>query len=223
MTVDKQFTYQELNRRISQFSYFGSDANDKPVEVAPGGDKLSGHAVQNWCLLRMLPVLIGDKIKSPAENEVWQLVLQLRQIVELICAPAISAGQIAYLEVLIDEYLHTRCKAFPNHTLKPKHHYITHYPELIFHFGPLIRLWTMRFKSKHTYFKQSARKSHNFKNLCRTLAEKHQLLQAYLYASNFFPPDIVLEKSTEFHFTEYSEKIRRAVSNLNFEAANTEK
>jgi len=79
----------------------------------------------------MLPVLIGDKIESPAKNEVWQLVLQLRQIAELICA-----GKIAYLEVLINEYLHTRCKAFPNHTLKPKHRYITHFPELIFHFGP---------------------------------------------------------------------------------------
>ncbi|GAA6084486.1 uncharacterized protein si:dkey-15h8.17 isoform X1, partial [Tachysurus ichikawai] len=43
---------------------------------------------------------------------------------------------------------------------------------------------------------ECARKSHNFKNLCRTLAEKHQLLQAYLYAGNYFPQDIEVEKST---------------------------
>lgn len=73
VTVDKQFTYQELNQRVIQFTYFHSDANGKPVEVAPGRDKLSGHAVQNWCLLRMLPVLT-------AEIEVLQRVLQLRQI-----------------------------------------------------------------------------------------------------------------------------------------------
>lgn len=40
VTVDKQFTCHEVNQRINQFSYFGSDANDKPIELAPGGDKL---------------------------------------------------------------------------------------------------------------------------------------------------------------------------------------
>ena len=75
MKVDKQFTYLDLNRRISQFKYLGNDANDKPCEVTPGSDKLNGHAVQNWCLLRILPVLIGEKIESPDENQAWQLVL----------------------------------------------------------------------------------------------------------------------------------------------------
>lgn len=112
--VNKEFTYLELNRRINQFKYQGNDANDRPCEVSPGSDKLGGHAVQNWCLLRMLPVLIGEKIKSPGDNQTWQLVLQLREIVSLICAPAISAGQIAYLRVLIDEYLHFRKQAFPS-------------------------------------------------------------------------------------------------------------
>lgn len=112
--VNKEFTYLELNRRINQFKYQGNDANDRPCEVSPGSDKLGGHAVQNWCLLRMLPVLIGEKIKSPGDNQTWQLVLQLREIVSLICAPAIPAGQIAYLRVLIDEYLHFRKQAFPS-------------------------------------------------------------------------------------------------------------
>jgi len=61
----------------------------------------------------MLPSLIGDKIKNPSENETWQLVLQPGEIVELICAPAISADQIAYLQVIINEYLHTRWNLFP--------------------------------------------------------------------------------------------------------------
>lgn len=68
--VDKQFTYLELNRRIGQLvaKYQGNDANDKPCEVTPGSNKLSGHSVQNWCLLRMLPVLIAKKIQSPGEK-----------------------------------------------------------------------------------------------------------------------------------------------------------
>jgi len=221
VTVDKQFTYTELNRRIDQFKYLGNDANDKPCEVKPGSDRLCGHAVQNWCLLRLLPVLIGEKITSPAENEIWQMVLQLRDIVALICAPAISADQIGYLRVLIEEYLHSRKQAFPHHQLKPKHHYMSHYPELIIQFGPLIRLWTLRFESKHTYFKQCARKLHNFKNVCSSLAERHQLLQAYLSAGCLFPPVIVVEKATAFFSSDYSDSIRESVANYDFGPENT--
>lgn len=61
VTVEKQLTYLDLNRRITQFKYFGRDASNKPCEVNPGAEKLSGHAVQNWCFLRMLPVLISEK------------------------------------------------------------------------------------------------------------------------------------------------------------------
>ena len=175
--VDKMFSYLDLNRQINQFKYL--DRDDKPWEVNPEGGKLGGHAVQNWCLLRMLPVLIGDKVKNPGDNEVWQLVLLLREVLDLICAPAISNGQIAYLRVLIDEYLHCRIQTFPDNPLKPKHHYVSHYPELIIQFGPRIRLLTLRFKSKRTYFKQCFRKLRNFKNPCSTLAGRHQLLQPF--------------------------------------------
>lgn len=152
-------------------------------------------------------MLIGEKIKSPGGNQTWNLVLQLKEIVSLICAPAISAGQIAYLRVVIDEYLHFRKQAFPGPPLKPKHHYVSHYPELIIRFGPLICLWTLRFESKHTYFKQCARKQRNFKNLCSSLVERHQLLQAYLNAGKLFPPAAGIEKAAD--------SIRESVSRFN--------
>lgn len=122
----------------------------------------------------------------------------------------------AYLRVLIDEYL-----TFAGHPLKPKHHYLNHYPELIVQFGPLIRLWTLRFESKHTYFKQCARRLHNFKNLCGTLAERHQLLQSFLSAGTLFLPSVVVEKGTEFIVGDYNDKIRQSVAHLNFDHVNT--
>ena len=156
---EKQFTYVDLNRSVGQFTYLGNEANDKPPEFSPGSVKLSGHAVQNWCLLRVLPLLIGNRIKNPCENGVWKLILLLREIVAYDCAPAITADQIAYLNVLIEEYIQSRVELFPDHPLKPKHHYLCHYPELILQFGPLIRLWTLRFESKYTFFKQCASSS----------------------------------------------------------------
>lgn len=62
---------------------------------------------------------------------------------------------------------------------------------------------------------------HNFKNLCGTLAERHQLLQSFLSAGNLFRPSIVVQKGTEFIVGDYNDKIRQSVAHLNFDPLNT--
>jgi hypothetical protein len=46
-------------------------------------------------------------------------------------------------------------------------------------FGPLVRLWTMRFEARHSYFKRLASQLGNFINISYTLALRHQRLQCY--------------------------------------------
>lgn len=60
-----------------------SDASTKPCEVSPQVAKLSGQAVLN--LLRLLPLIIRDRVKD-TEDDRWQLTLQLKDILDLICA-----------------------------------------------------------------------------------------------------------------------------------------
>ena len=219
--VKKYFTYVQLNRIIVQYKFLASDADNKPCEVNISGEKLGGHAVQNWCFGRLLPLLIGHRIKDPLNDSVWGLCLQLREIVELVCSPHISADQIAHLKYIIEEYLQERSALFPDQPLIPKHHYLAHYPDLIVKFGPLIRLWTLRFEAKHTYFKQCARKLHNFKNLCSTLAVKHQLLQAYFSAGCLFPPCVQVDKGIEFHASSYNDSIKSVTEEFQFTPENT--
>ena len=209
--IGKHFTFVQLNRKIGQMELKGSDSNNRPCVVKADGEKLGGSAAQNWCLLRLLPVLVGTRVKNPFEDQVWMLCLKLRVIVELVCAPKIHSNQVAYLKLLVEEYLELRAMVLSDHQLKPKHHFLLHYPGLILKFGPLIRLWTLRFESKHTYFKQCARKLQNFKNLCSTLAERHQLLQAYLHAGNLFPPVLQVGQASEFDFQMYNPAIKEAV------------
>lgn len=78
--VEKYFTIAYINRRICQFKYLGSDRQNKPAEVKESLEKLSGNAVQNWCFLRLLPIIIGQKIENK-ENQVWCLLLKLREII----------------------------------------------------------------------------------------------------------------------------------------------
>ncbi|XP_036436901.1 uncharacterized protein LOC118815075 [Colossoma macropomum] len=87
--VKKFFTYSQLNRRIRQFSYQGSDAASSPSEVVEKRVKIGGQATENWSLLRLLPVIIGEKI-TDTDDPVWQLTVQLKELVEFICAPRIS-------------------------------------------------------------------------------------------------------------------------------------
>ncbi len=213
VNVEKHFTYVQLNRSISQFTYPGSDLNKRPCEVRKDGRNLGGHAAQNWCFLRLLPLYIGDRIKNPVENQVWQLCLKLREITELICAPKISHDQISYLKIPIEDYMHFRITMFPDCPLKAKHHYLMHYPDLILHFGPLIRIWTLWLESKHCYFKQCASRLHNLKKLCSSLTERHQLLQAYLSTGKLFFPNIqVIGVASNFEERLYSHGIQQAVS-----------
>lgn len=57
VSVGKHFSYVQLN-------FQGSDARSRPCEVKSDGECLGGSATQNWCLLRLLPVLVGKWIKK---------------------------------------------------------------------------------------------------------------------------------------------------------------
>ncbi|XP_047130544.1 uncharacterized protein LOC124810193 [Hydra vulgaris] len=198
------FSYNNLNRRINLLKYLENDAQDKPCKVNKISctKKLSGHAVQNWVFLRLFSIIIGSYVTN-YEDSVWLLYLKLKQIMELVCSPKIDLAHIAYLKTLIHEYLSGRKELFPDNKLLPKHHYLCHYPQLILRYGPLIRVFTLRFESKHSYFKRCARNYHNYKHLCKTLTSTHQLLQAYNNSSittqDYFSIDSFLFNGTNFN------------------------
>lgn len=172
----KWFSYKYLKKRIRDFKCKANDSRNRPAEINKGGNRLGGHAVQNWCLLRILPFLIGEKIVDTSDP-VWQLYLLLKAIVETQCAPALSTSQISELQEMLDEYMMKR-KILRN-KYKPKHHYFQHSAEMWEKFGPLIHLWSMGFEQFHQFFKRVGRVCNNFINLLYMFANKHQLMQAY--------------------------------------------
>jgi hypothetical protein len=207
----KWFTYQFLNRTVANFKCLGCDAANKPSTINEKGYRLGGHAVQNWTFVRLLPLILGNRIRD-VDDGVWQMCLLLREVVELVCAPRLSISQIAYMETVIKEYIEMRMELFPSIKLRPKHHYLLHYPRLTHLFGPLIRMWSMRFESKHSYFKRVARHSQNFKNVTKTLAERHQLYQAYISTGERFVCDIACDHPTPFTPVIYCERIQTVIA-----------
>ena len=181
------FDMDFLNGRISSFPYSKTEARSKPVLLRLGATKLGGNASQNWCLLRLFPLLIYGKIED-TEDEVWVLLLKLRSIVEGVCAPCIDSDGIAMISRDIQDYFDLYRSCFPNSKILPKHHYIMQ-------FGPLINVWTLRFESKHSYFKEVLRQRKNFKNVALTLSRDHQIRQAYLLETGFIKDDLIFNQT----------------------------
>lgn len=201
------FTYDYLNNRIVTMKYTTNDMRNKPAKVPTlQVERLVGHAIQNWTFLRLLPLYVGTKVVDVTDS-IWQLVVLLANIVDLLMAPKITPAQVAHLKVLTEDYITSRSALFPLHKIRPKHHYMLHYSELIQQFGPLSHVWTLKFESKHQYFKQCTRSTRNFKNITKTLSERHQLCQAFQAAKGSFA--LQPEESTDMSISERSTMLSR--------------
>lgn len=186
---------------------------------------VGGNAHENWALLRLLPLIVGEKI--PESEPTWLLLLNLKDIVELVLSSVHTDSTICFLDSKIFEHRQRFQEAFPQERLIPKHHFLEHYPQLIKAFGPLVFLWTMRFEAKHSFFKRVVRHTRCFRNILLSLSVKHQLMIAYhLHGNQTAQPSLQVTKLLTVNLTVLREDIRKAVENKfpgesNVQIANT--
>lgn len=212
LVEEKWFSYKLLNRKIEIFEYSVEDQRDKLCSISATSSKLSGGACQMWNFLRLLPLLIHDKIDD-IEDDVWISILLLTEIIEIICAPAIHETCITYLDTLIRDYIYLRKSLF-DQPLRPKHHYLTHYPSLILQFGPLMKSWTLRSESKHCFMKRSMRYLRNFINVTKSLSIKHEMYQCFVRLGGEMSSDVECKSCEKFNLNLYNEKIKNALSHM---------
>ncbi|KAI7811590.1 hypothetical protein IRJ41_002398 [Triplophysa rosa] len=152
----KAITLDQVNYRITSYDYGFCDS------------------AQMWCLLRLLPLMIGDLI--PEGNKYWELLLLLLTCMENLYSPPLTEDAVLFLRHLIVEHHSLFLKLFPDRHLKPKHHFMLHYAGAIRRLGPLVHYWSMRFEAKQVFFKRLAHMTCNFRNVCKTMAFRHQML-----------------------------------------------
>jgi len=195
--IGKKFvTLEHVNRIISTWPYGPLDKQNKPVPISTAfGDRIKQNAGRMWCLLRLLPLMIGRLV--PDSDLHWCFLIELKCIVEMIFSHKISECHTAFMVLKVQDHLAAYQELFPGRNLLPKHHYLLHYPRLTSLLGPLRFACCLRFESKHAYFTRLAKVVNNFKSLCSTLAVRHQLKQAYCQTSEcgFLEQDIVLSRT----------------------------
>ena len=179
--IDHLISFKELNQRLKAFQYGFGDNKNKPSVVLRdrllnlNDRKLGQKAAQMWCLIRMLPLIIGDRV--PHGNATYEVLLLLLQCMDIIYAPTIHVSQTVYLKHLIhDHHVHFRL-IFPDARMINKHHHMVHYPMCMRMSGPLINMQCLKYELKHGFGKRLASVNCNFKNICKSVAFKYQVLQ----------------------------------------------
>ncbi|KAJ8048445.1 hypothetical protein HOLleu_00769 [Holothuria leucospilota] len=176
------FDLETLNARIMSYNYGFPDSSNRPciykwsslvnADGAPGQ-----NAAQMWALIRNIGVMIADLVTE--DDEHWELTLLLCDCMDIILSPAISAGERAYMREIISDHHELFLELFPNLHLKPKHHFMLHYPAAALKSGPLVHYWSMRFEAKHNFFCRLSHIICNFKNITKSMAYGHQMFQRY--------------------------------------------
>ena len=94
-------------------------------------------ACEMWNFMRLFPLMMGSYVKEG--DPTWDLLGQLINIVERVCSPSFKEIDIVHLDYVIKNCFNDYYVLFPEAALKPKSHFIFHYPEMIRKFGPLVK------------------------------------------------------------------------------------
>lgn len=204
--------------RINSFDYGPHEVSNKPTTRFLTLSTLENcsynlSAAEMLCLARYLGEMIGDLV--PENIGVWKFYILLREILSIICCPVFEDGIDIYLRGLVREHHEMYLRYFGE--LKPKHHFMIHYPELLKKNGPLVLISALKGERNHRRGRMYAHASNSRVNFALSVAIKFQLyLCERLMRNDIFTnvPETSKVYSTQIEFVENGNVIA-ATLNLN--------
>jgi len=208
--VVKIFSLETLNYRIKHFNYGPIEVENisppiKLIYITNFHLKMSAREIMTFAYYFSL--MIGDLI--PEDDDVWLFFLNFLEIIEILLACQLSYASIFHLQQLIEKHNSDYVQLFKD-TLKPKHHLLLHYPNIIKHSGPPKHFWCFRYEAKD--MKLYAHAITSRKNICLSLAKKYQYKFAYnILSSNSFS-DVKINTNNKYvKDSNYNQLILRAL------------
>lgn len=178
--VKKDFSLDRLNSRIKYFDY------DQSVDIGNRVPLIAANQIRNSYIVMSasemtsfvvyFSILVGDLVDR--EDPHWLFYLTLVEIVGLAFKGQFDYAELNYFKCLIKEHNEMYISLF-GENLKPKFHFLIHYPEVIKNVGPLNSLSSIRFEAFHKIGKTSAHVVTSRKNIMYTLALRYQLKLCY--------------------------------------------
>lgn len=203
----KYIDVETINTRLKLFQYGSPEKSVKPsatFELTSLKNVLTDHTlkqkgVQTWCLLRVLPFILFDKV--PSEDIYLQYLLELNKIVEIIMAPKISRSTLPYLKALLTTHYNQFNILFPTAKKINKLDHIMHIPECIEEFGPMCNYGCFIYEDKHQIFQKYTKICNNFINISKTMMHQSQIQQCAIWGTR---KTFVREKLSNFSTTTFS-------------------
>ena len=185
-TTNKKYnlSVDELNNRIKIFDYGRSDVKNKPsanfttanLRNADTDHKIHQTAAQTWCLLRIFPFLVFDKV--PSNDRYLKLVINLCEIVETVFAPKLERTVLPYLDELVIHHYDEFGSLFPKvNRINKSHHIAGHMSKSILMNGPLFNYGTFKYECRHRLFIKYCKICNNFTNITKSMANIAQINQ----------------------------------------------
>lgn len=170
----KYFTIQLLNKRKQLFDYGELEIGNLCQEISLNHIKkkhLRMSAREMLTFIMYFPLMVGDFV--PVDDEVWELILTLIEIIDTILLFEISPFNINAFKYNVEKHNRMYLNLF-NDTLKPKFHILLHYPEVMQECGPVRKFWSFHFEAKHRGFKLYTHSITSRRNISVSLAKKYQ-------------------------------------------------
>lgn len=171
MSSKKILSDIEIQAKIRDFDYGILNKKSQPSTLKLKRKNLGQCAAQSYNLFNHTPFIFAEhRSQIPV---VWEAMEQLLQISQIIHSASIKDEDVDRLKSCVEKYLTYlvhECQV----ELTPKHHNMTHYPTVIRKMGPLIHMWMMRMECKHKTFTDMVKRTNNYMNLPKTLAQQHQ-------------------------------------------------
>ena len=164
LQMENYITLEDLYSALTFFNYSLADRTNRPPTLA-SLHSLKMSASEMWCFLRIITMLIGHHV--PREQQHWKLLLLFLDITDIVLAPTITNNLSNFLSRLVEEHHNLFKSLFPDKRLIPKHHFLIYYSTCLKSCGPPVRYWSMRFEDRHQIFKEMARSTKCYKNICK--------------------------------------------------------
>lgn len=213
----KIFTENGLNWMAQFYSYGWLHRHDIPSSICLIKRSLNQNAAQSLCLFRHMPMILYEYRENEHLQIIWPCVISLLRVLEILYCYESSDELIDILKREIRHHLASVQDILKQH-LRPKHHFMLHYPYFFRIMGPLIHLIMMRFEAEHQQIKILLGDNRNFRNINKTLAMKHQ--QVAVTTEFSYKDEIQTAKVNPVDF-EISEKLKIEM-NINVHACETE-
>jgi hypothetical protein len=172
ISSEKLFSLEILNSRKQSLNLGQTEVGNvsPPIKMTHlQSSKLHMSAAEIWTFCHTLPLLVGDLV--PVNNEYWKLICLLIEIMDILLRVEFDAKLLKLLTQKIEQH-HTHYIYLFGDTLKPKFHFLTHYPTIIKKIGPLRYIWCFRFEAKHREIKMYTNNTNSRKNIPYTVGIK---------------------------------------------------